>query len=165
MGEWQYVHPEATDNLIVDPSWETTSTGHWTNTTGITGFDRVSDRAMFGAYSGHVSTTRTTQSQWIQTSTYIPITGGDPYTFSVYWQQNVGSTVSVRISSYVQTSSGGNINYNSLQTNNGPSTTWTRYVLTGTPATSAATMRIFFDFTNISCGTNFETWFDGAQLE
>ncbi len=164
-GVWQVVIPEATVNLVTNPSWETSTAG-WTASTGIATYERVSDRSVFGTYCCHLTGTKSTQGHTFNNAIQT-ITPGQTWTLSYYQQQQFETTGSFLARFQWWSSSGGYIASNySTEYIPGNSTTWTRYILTATPATSATQVNVVFNapYTGTS-GTTFHVYFDGAQLE
>ncbi len=162
MGYWQVVIPEATVNLIANPSWET-STGNWTSS-GLTTYVQVSTEQIFGAYSAHISGTVSTGARLY--SANMTITAGETWTFSIYAKKTVSATSGqggLKITWL--TSSGGAISTSSTSLPGGNVTTWTRYTFTATPATSATQANVSITDDGITSGSTWHMWLDGAQFE
>lgn len=162
MGNWKIILPEATQNPIVNPSWEAYTTG-WTSS-GLTTYERVSTEQMFGYYAGHITGTVASGSRLY--SDTMTITAGTVWTFSVYYKKNAANSSDLgygQITWY--TSSGGTIANSSGALTAGDVTTWTRYILTATPATSATSAVVSIYDDGITSGSTWHIWLDGAQLE
>lgn len=146
---WGVVVPEATTNLVINPSLETTSTGY-TPDGAIFTLNRVALQAAFGTYSLEAVTTGNGGGWYIDVTSVT--SNGILYTFSV-WLRGYGR-VNVQGSG-----AGSSIIYQSpvLIENQ-----WRRYSLSFT-WNSSYTLRVVGVFQN---GAGAFTWYsDGVQLE
>lgn len=162
MSNWRVVIPEATVNYIANPSWESSS-GNWT-ASGLSTYSRVSTESMFGLYAGHIGGTIGTGHRLY--SADMNIAGGEAWTYSLYVKKSVSATTDqggIQINWF--TSSGGTIASNSTTLGGGNLTTWTRYVLTATPATSALIANVEVNDVGITSGSTWQMWLDGVQFE
>lgn len=162
MGNWKVILPEATNSLIVNPSWETSS-GNWT-ASGLSTYSRVSTEHMYGVYSAHIAGTVGTGGRFY--STGMAIAAGETWTFSVHVKKSVSASSDLgAIQINWQTSSEGAISSTSASLDAGSITSWTRYVLTATPATSALYATVEANDGGITSGSTWHMWLDAVQFE
>lgn len=162
MGDWKAIIPEATVNYVVNPSWESSS-GSWT-ASGLSTYSRVSTEQAFGLYAAHIAGTVGTGHRLY--SADMAIGGGEAWTYSLYVKKTVSATTDqggIQINWF--TSSGGAIASNSTTLTAGNLTSWTRHVLTATPATSALTATVEVNDSGITSGSTWHMWLDAVQFE
>lgn len=163
MGFWSLIRPEATINLVKNPSFETGLSG-WNKNAGLLTWERTKEKQYLGGYSGHMAETSSSGSNDDEViSDKITAGANQAYTLSLYYQRQGGAFApSISLRWYDDTDS--LIKTDTLSLLSGNVEEWTRAVLTATSPSNAASVEIGIHG-NSPAGGAYDLYIDAVQLE
>ena len=163
MGYWEFIVPEATTNLVDNPSIEDAITGY-TGVVGVEDIARHSAQSKFGAYSLYCETTANASPEgWDYPGTGtngIPVSASTDYTFTA-WVRTSYSTTQLQISWYTAAGAGISSDTQAITASAGD---WVRHTLTAeSPATAAYACLFILESAGSATPISFYT--DAVQFE
>lgn len=162
-GRWDIVVPEETTNLIANPSIETGVSGY--SGSGGISVQRTTNEAVFGTASMEASTASTATTMTVFTSA-IPVSAGQPYTFSMWYRKTCPADVRGSVVVLFQNNLSQNVGTAQADLPAGLVREWTRLVLTAFAPASAVNAIIYpVWLSNVPTGRAFSMRMDGLQFE
>jgi hypothetical protein len=151
----------ATTNLIINPSWETSTAG-WT-ASNLATYERTSSNVRFGRWCCHIADTVSGDTEHF-TADYVAVTAGLTYTASAHLRKAVANGAYTGRMNIVWAADGTTLSVSAGELPAGNVTEWTRVTLTATAPATANRAYLRFTDNGITAG-DWEMWIDGVQFE